>query len=212
MFQFGSGAEYGFDHYLSKMLEDYFDRNVPADTYGFMKYCIAKYIACQTYMVDLRLFGVFGKYEDYRFKFISNAIVKNLLHLPIVIARNVVFDYLDINDLCDIMIHLLKDCDSIPYRHLNMTPCMSMSLVDIAKIINATSDYQSEIIVINDHLGREYSGNNARLMEMLGAYEFRSMDSSIRQLRAYYETRLSELDADAVRKDEYLNSCLKKSK
>ena len=71
--------------------------------YGFSKYLISQYIEKSDNCVCLRLFGVFGKYEDYEYKFISNAIVKNLLQMPIRIRQNVYFDWLYINDLMKIV-------------------------------------------------------------------------------------------------------------
>src|SRR5262249_50664616 len=44
MLHMGSGAEYDRRHYAPKMSEDYFDRFVPADDYGFSKYVISKHI------------------------------------------------------------------------------------------------------------------------------------------------------------------------
>ena len=34
---FGSGAEFGREHWISEMKEDYFDQYVPSDQYGFSK-------------------------------------------------------------------------------------------------------------------------------------------------------------------------------
>src|SRR3569832_868553 len=62
----GSGAIYDLRHYRPKMKEEYFDSSVPADEHGFSKYVCSKYIeqGQTNRIVDLRLFGVFGKYED----------------------------------------------------------------------------------------------------------------------------------------------------
>jgi hypothetical protein len=73
MIHFGSGAEYDRTQLPPRVREDYFDTRVPRDAYGFSKYICAKYIERSDRMVDLRLFGVFGAYEDYTVRFISNA-------------------------------------------------------------------------------------------------------------------------------------------
>jgi hypothetical protein len=51
----------------------------------------SKYIEKSDSIVQIRIFGTYGEYENYRFKFITNAIVKNLLNLPIIINKNVYF-------------------------------------------------------------------------------------------------------------------------
>jgi GDP-L-fucose synthase len=212
LFFLGSGAAYSRPHWRPKMTENYFGEFIPQDSYGFAKYSISKVVEHRSNMVDLRVFGVFGKYENYRFKFISNAILKNLLHMPIVIAQDVVFDYLYIDDLARIVLRLLAIRDRIPYRQINVTPTRSCTLTQVARMINAAGDFKSEIIVSNPGLGREYSGDNQRLLEVLGGYEFGDLQEAIRDLRGYYAERLAELDTEAIRRDEYLASCLGKTR
>ena len=86
-----------------KMAEEYFGQSIPADEHGFCKYVIGKYIENSTKIIDLRVFGIFGKYEDYAIRFISNAICKAIHDLPITIKQNRKFDYIDIDDLMPIL-------------------------------------------------------------------------------------------------------------
>ena len=62
---------------------------MPGDAYGFSKYICAKYIERSERILDLRLFGVFGPYEDYTVRFISNACCRVLKGLPIVLRQDV---------------------------------------------------------------------------------------------------------------------------
>ena len=48
---------------------------------------------------ELRLFGVFGPYEDWQVRFLSNACARAVWDMPLVIRQNVFFDYLDVDDL-----------------------------------------------------------------------------------------------------------------
>ena len=75
---------------------------MPRDAYGFSKYICAKYIERSEKIVNLRLFGVFGAYEDYTVRFISNACCRALKGLPIVLRQDVTFDYLYVKDLAKI--------------------------------------------------------------------------------------------------------------
>lgn len=205
MIHMGSGAEYDKRYCLPKMTEDYFNAHVPADAYGYAKYVMSKYIEKVENITCLRIFGLYGKYEDYTYKFISNAIVKNLLGLPIVINRNVKFDYLWIEDFCDIVGRFLEIKPA--YTHYNITPSESADLLSLANRINSASKSKSGIKVVNPGMNAEYTGSNLRLLKELGGFNFTSYESGVKQLYAYYAPRLKELDLDTVKKDPYLKLC-----
>ena len=76
MFYFGSGAEYDRMHYVPNMSENYFGTYIPKDAYGFSKYIMSKTCESNDNIFDLRLFGVYGKYEEWERRFVSNAICK----------------------------------------------------------------------------------------------------------------------------------------
>ena len=63
---------------------------LPQDAYGFSKLVMSKFINGQgkegKKIFNPIIFGLFGPFEDYTFKFISNACMKNLLGMPIVIS------------------------------------------------------------------------------------------------------------------------------
>jgi len=205
LLQLGSGAEYDSRAYQPKMREEFFDTSVPADPYGFSKYVMSQYAAHAENITVLRIFGIFGKYEDYTFKFISNAIVKNLLGLPITINQNVRFDYLNINDfvrMAELFIGKKPE-----FRHYNVTPPESSDLVSLAGLINAAADKPSEVRVLNPGMNREYSGDNTRFLSEFPGFEFTSYEQGIRALYAYYKARLGELDLSKVKEDPYLRNC-----
>ena len=205
---FGSGAEYARPYYQPKMGEDYFDVHVPTDAYGFAKYSIAHHIDRNENMLDLRIFGLFGPGEDYRYKFISNAIIKALLGLPITIAQNVVFDYLYIADFVRLVEKLLNS--DWPYRHMNITPTQSIDLVSLAKIINEVTGNKAGITVLNPGWNTEYTGENRRLLEVVGPFGFTSYHEGISDLVTYYQSVWDSLDLDVVRADPFLDKCIVK--
>ena len=205
MLHLGSGAEYDRRHYQPRMQEDFFDSYVPDDPYGFSKYLISKYIEKTANITCLRIFGVYGKYEDYTFKFISNAIVKNLLGLPIIVNQNVKFDYLWIEDFCEILARFLEIKPA--YRHYNITPSESMDLLSLAEIINSVAKLKSEIKVTNPGMNNEYTGSNLRVLKELRGFNFTPYENGVKQLYAYYASRFSELDVEAVKQDPYLKLC-----
>ena len=207
MIHMGSGAEYDKRHCLPKMAEDYFGVHAPADDYGYAKYVMSKYIEKADNITCLRIFGLYGKYEDYTYKFISNAIVKNLTGLPIVINQNVKFDYLWIEDFCAIVERFLKIKPK--YSHYNITPAESIDLVSLAKIINSAGKLKSEIKVLNSGMNDEYTGSNRRILEELNDFNFTPYEQGVEKLYAYYASRLKELDLDSIKKDPYLKLCKK---
>ncbi|MDP3705968.1 MAG: NAD-dependent epimerase/dehydratase family protein [Legionellaceae bacterium] len=205
LINFGSGSEYDRRYWYRKMPEEFFDQHIPEDDHSYSKYLISKYIRDteQSNVINLRIFGIYGRYEDYRFKFISNAIVKNLLKLPIVINQNVIYDYIYINDffrLVEILVN--KEPKN---KTLNATTTQSIDLVSIAKLVNDVSHYESEIHVLHSGIGVEYSGDNKKLLSDIGPFEFMTHQEAIADLYHYYKSIEVTLDVKAVVQDNYLN-------
>jgi GDP-L-fucose synthase len=190
---------------LSRISEISFGEYIPIDDYGFSKYLISKYIEKSDNCVCLRLFGVFGKYEDYEYKFISNSLIKNLLRMPINIRQNVYFDWLYINDLMKIVAHFIEQ--DTTHRVYNITPGNPLDLITIANIINQNSSFKSEIIVETQGSNHEYSGDNSRLLTQIGNFQFTSMSSALSELRDYYISILPQIDSDTIKRDEYAQYC-----
>lgn len=205
LLQLGSGAEYDFRAYRAKMDEAYFDANVPSDPYGFSKYVMSKYAAQAGNITVLRIFGIFGKYEDYTFKFISNAVVKNLLGQPIVINQNVLFDYLYINDFVRVLEKFIGHQPA--HAHYNVTPGESIDLLSLAALVNRAGEKQTEVRVLNPGLNREYTGSNARLLAEFPGFKFTPYAEAVKELYGYYRENLAKLDTAAVKADPYLKNC-----
>jgi nucleoside-diphosphate-sugar epimerase len=205
MIHFGSGAEYSKENMPPKVRESEFGKFIPKDHYGFSKYLISKYIEKADNIYCLRLFGVFGPGEDYRYKFISNSIVKNLLEMPIVIMQNVFFDWMYIEDLLRITDYFLKNEPS-PNTY-NVTSGKTTDLLSIARKINELSDFESDITVVNPGLNREYSGENTALLDEIGDFQFLKMEDSLRKLMDYYKSIYHTLDLETVQKDPYASRC-----
>lgn len=203
MLNMGSGAEYDKRRALVKIDEKRYDERVPDDAYGYAKYVISKYTERTENVTSLRIFGLYGKYEDYTYKFISNAIVKNLLGMPIVVNRNVVFDYLWAGDFCRLIERFLSIKPK--HRHYNITPTKSADLLTLAKVVNING--KSKLKVIKNGFNPEYTGNNSRMLKELGKFDFTSYAEGIDMLRAYYAANLNKLDLRTVKKDPYLNKC-----
>jgi UDP-glucose 4-epimerase len=187
-----SGAIYDRAHWHPRMSEAYFDRFVPADDYGFAKYICAKAIPAMDDVYEMRLFGVFGPHEEWRVRFVSNACCRAMWGLPIVIRQNVLFDYMDVEDLGSILEAFLHNRPR--HRQYNICTGRSSDLVSVARMVLEASAKNLEIVIRNEGLGREYSGDNSRLLEQIPDLQFREMSGSVARLYRWYESRRNEID------------------
>ncbi len=193
MFYFGSGAEYDARNYMPKMKEDYFDTHVPPDDYGFSKYIMSKYVDNASNIYDLRLFGVYGKYEDWRIRFISQSICRTLFDIDITINKNVYFDYLYIDDLVKIVKKFI-DIKNIPFKHYNICSGSVIDLFSLAKMVLKISGKKLKIKIKEKGFKKEYSGNNKRLLSLVKNFEFSSHESAIEKLSEWYKNNEKLLD------------------
>jgi UDP-glucose 4-epimerase len=199
LFHFGSGAEFDRRHYRPRMSEDYFGAHTPADGYGLSKYVCAKHGEALEGVTNLRLFGVFGKYEDWRVRFISNACCRVIHGLPIVLRRDVLFDYLYVDDLAAIVRWFIEH--PAPERAYNICTGAPMALSALAKIVAEVSGRNPEIVVREPGLAAEYSGDNARLLRATGGFQFTEMRESVGRLYAWYEAHKEKVDPALLRFD-----------
>jgi GDP-L-fucose synthase len=199
---FGSGAEYGKHKPIINAKEEDYLKMQPLDEYGFYKSITSKYIEKSDNIVQLRIFGAYGEYENYRYKFISNAIFKNLLHLPIIIGKNVYFDYIYIDDLVKMVDWFIHNKSK--EKIYNVTTGKKIDLISLANIVNEVSDFKSEIRVLNDGLNNEYTSNNERVMKEIGDFRFTSHKDAIMKMREYFSHNIDNLDKETVINDPYL--------
>lgn len=194
MFYFGSGAEYGRKEELVNIEEEDFNREIPEDVYGFSKYLMSEFCNQYSNVYDLRLFGVYGKYEEWNRRFISNAICRGLKNLPITIQKNVYFDYLWIDDLVDILDQIVgKD---LKYKHYNICSGKRIDLLSLAVIVKNELNNGCSIEVSEQGLKKEYSGSNMRLLQEIGEFEFTTHEEAIKQLICYYKRNLDTIVFD----------------
>lgn len=198
---FGSGAEYSKHKPIVEVCEDDYLLSQPLDEYGLYKSITSKYIEKSDNIVQLRIFGAYGEKEDYRFKFISNAIVKNLLKLPIVINKNVYFDYIYVDDLVKIIDwFILNEAQEKIY---NVTTGKKIDLLTLANLVNENSDFKSEIKILNNGLNNEYTSSNERLLKELVNIEFTSHSAAIVKMREHFRYNV-DIDKDMIINDLYL--------
>jgi UDP-glucose 4-epimerase len=192
MIYYGSGAEYGMEHYIPRMKEEYFDTHVPTDQYGLSKYIMAKYTKVSSNIIDLRVFGCFGPYEDWELRFISNAICKAIYGLPITINQNVYFDYIWVEDLVRITEWFMKNQGR--HKHYNACSGRIVDLLSLAHLVRKILKSEVPIHIAQNGLKSEYSGNNQRLKEDIPNLRFTPLSEAIMLLSKYYQDNLKQID------------------
>lgn len=187
---FGSGAMYDRKRELHKVKEEEIGKFEPTELYGKSKMLIAQKIENRDDVLCLNIFGCYGKNEKSS-RFPSYVISQNLAHKPIEINQNVVFDYLYIDDLCIIIEYFIthKPQNNI----LNLTPSESISLEEMAKLVNFIGEYSSEIIIKEQKMNYEYTGDNTKLLRELGGFEFTSYKDGITELYKEIKNSLFQL-------------------
>lgn len=197
MFYFGSGAEFDKMHYQPLMKEEYFGTHIPEDDYGFSKYIMAKNTKTVPNVYNLRLFGVYGRYEDWRIRFISNVICMALLDMDIRINRNMKLDYLYIDDLVRIVQKLIE-LEDIPYKEINICTGKPLDLGKIAQLINQVSEKNLPIHVREEGMNPEYSGDNTRLTTLLHSVSFTPVEEAVKELYKWYERNKSKINKNEL--------------
>lgn len=201
---FGSGAEYGKHKPIINAREDDYKKALPLDEYGFYKAIASHYIEdCANNIIQLRLFGIYGEMENYRYKFITNAVVKNLLHLPITINQNVFFDYMYVDDLLNIVEFYIEN--GARHKIYNASSGTKIDLLSLVVLVNEASDFKSEIIVLNEGLNNEYTSDNSLLKsEMKDKFKLTPHSEAIGKIHKYFKQNFTSLDLDTIKKDPYL--------
>lgn len=192
MLYFGSGAEYDKTKPIVSVTEDYFPNGIPQNNYGLAKYVIGKNIEQSSNIYNLRIFGLFGKYENWRTTFISGACCKALKGLPITIRQNVYFDYLYIDDFCRLVTWFIEH--EPVYHTYNVTSGRKIDLVTIAEIINGLAEQRVPVYVCRDGFANEYTASNARLLAEQKDLHISDITASIEDLYGYYRKHLDEID------------------
>ncbi|ADV47278.1 NAD-dependent epimerase/dehydratase family protein [Nitratifractor salsuginis] len=205
--QLGSGAEYGKHKPIVRAKEEDAFAAFPKDDYGFYKSVCSRYIEKTDNMINLRIFGCYGEREDYRFKFISNAVIKNLLGLPITINQNVVFDYLYIEDLVSMITHFLFNAHDFPVY--NATSGAGIDLVTLANMVNEVGNNTVPVRVLHKGLNNEYTSDNSRIMEAMKGFSVTPHKVAITKMYEYFSKHLTELDTQTVREDPFIKHCNK---
>lgn len=191
MFYSGSGAEFDKSSDIISADEAVLEggnSSVPTDPYGLMKYTIGQLINSSDNIFNVRIFGLFGKYE-YPGRFITEMCHRSIEGKPFEVRQNVYFDYLYIDDFCRMLMSLIEKKD-LKYRSYNMVSGRRTSLLEICDMVNTAAGKHDRacqpITVSKEGLNKEYTASNARFLEECLGYEYISMEEAVDRLYDVY--------------------------
>jgi UDP-glucose 4-epimerase len=196
--QLGSGAEYARPIMQRQIHETELEKKIPTDQYGLAKQLCSKMLSQgEKKSISLILFGVFGPYEDYQIRFISNAIVRTLHNLPIVMNQNAEFDYVYVFDVINIIHQFIEKYPT--HLYYNITAGQPVTLIEIAELIRDVLGTKNEILIKNPGLSSCYTGDNSRLIELLGSdFKFTPLRDAIKALAHWYQARIDTLNQEWI--------------
>ncbi len=182
---FGSGAMYGKSRNLHKVKESEIGKFVPYDLYGQSKMLIADKIKNREDVLCLNIFACYG-YGEKESRFPSYAVNQAIKGEDIIINQNVVFDYLFVEDMERIIEYFIEN---IPQDNIiNITPDKSISLLEIAEIVNSFSEKKVDIKIKNPILNNEYTGDNFLLRKNYPNISFTNIKEGLKNLYDYQKT------------------------
>ena len=200
----GSGSEFDMENYRPKMNELSLGEYIPKDDTGFSKYSCTRMMEGNVGFINVRFFGIFGKYEDYAIRFISNAIAKILFDLPITIKQDRRFDYVSVEDGIEVIERFLQvPLENILYTDYNITPDESVSLLEIAQLVREVAGKPNHPIEVKmDGIGLEYSGDNGRLKSLFPDLHIVPLAESVKRLYTWYSINKETLDKEVLLVDK----------
>lgn len=188
----GSGAEYAKEYDIVKVKEEEIGKHIPTSVYGLSKYLQQMIIGQSANLYNLRLFGVYGPYEDWKKRFISNLCCKAMFDLELTIRQNARFSYLSVADLVtsiDIVLHSPK----IQYHDYNVVPIDSISLLEIANMVNDIAEKKLPIRLFEPGFQKEYTGSGERFQTEFSPC-FQDYKTGIAQLYQWYLDHKNQID------------------
>jgi len=192
MLFFGSGAEFGRENWTESMSERCFDQSIPQDQYGYSKYLMTQFAMQTSNIFNLRLFGVFGELDDWRYRFLSNICCHAVLNQSINVHQNSLVDFLYVNDLARIVIWFIEKTPS--KQVYNVCRGKAYEFSDLAERIKGLTNDDVKVSVKYKDIGKRYGGINQDLLTELGEFEFTPMEQSLKNMLDWYTENRNLID------------------
>ncbi|MEK3704945.1 NAD(P)-dependent oxidoreductase [Paenibacillus sp. FSL R7-0198] len=192
----GSGAEFDKGQGIDLVSEDEIGRSIPDNAYGFGKYVMNHATRNSENIYNLRLFGVYGKYENWRTTFISNLCCKAIFDLPLSIRQDCSFDFLYIDDIFPVVDWFLEN--SPAFHDYNVCTSAPYDLTEIARIVLDVARKDLPIVLLNNGRNMNYTGANNRLRDEMPGFSPMNLRSGIELLYNWYNQNRELIDYNVL--------------
>lgn len=194
---FGSGAEFDKRFDISMVREEDLGKTIPVSEYGLAKYTMNLIARQSENIYNLRLFGIFGKYELWDIKFLSGLCCKALFDLPLTVRRDCYFDFLYIEDLAPIVTWFIENTPR--WHDYNVCHGRQYRLTELAQMVRKVSGTSSEIKLLSEERNVDYSADNTRLLSEIPGLRMTPMEDALAQLYQYYKEHQDTIDEAVLR-------------
>lgn len=194
---FGSGAEFDKRFDIRMASEEAFGKSIPVSEYGLAKYAMNKIARASEKVYNLRLFGIFGKYELWAVKFLSNLCCKAVFGLPLTVRKECWFDFLFVEDLPEIVAWFIENTPR--FHDYNVCHGKEYRLTQLAGLVRGVSGKDLPVTVLGGGRNLDYSADNSRLRAELPELRITPMEQALRELYDYYDTHRELVDQNILR-------------
>lgn len=188
MYTLGSGAEYDKSKEIQLISENDEERSIPSDSYGLAKFTMNQLIKSSDKQCNLKIFACYGP-TDHSSKFITHCINCCIHKEDITIRQNCYFDYMHVSDLARILEYFIYN--EPKYRSYNVCTATRVSLREIAETVRELMQCDNKIVLLQDGWNREYTGDNERLLNEIGVFQFTSLEDGI---KIQIESQIDEVE------------------
>lgn len=193
----GSGAEYAKEFDIVDAKEEEIGIHIPTSVYGLSKYLQHTLTSTMDNCYNLRLFGVYGPYENWKSCFISNICCKAIYDLDLTIRQNCRFSYLPVVELV-LCIQQMLQAPNPKYHDYNIAPKESITLLEIATMVNEIAGKKLPIQLLKEGYNKEYTANGQRFQKEFSPY-FRDYKTGITELYQWYREHKNEIDFSVLK-------------
>ncbi|MEY8316919.1 NAD(P)-dependent oxidoreductase [Oscillospiraceae bacterium 50-58] len=195
---FGSGAEFDKQFDVRMVQEKDLGRTIPVTEYGLAKYAMNTIARQSANIYNLRLFGIFGKYELWQIKFLSNLCCKAVFDLPLTVRKDCFFDFLFVDDLPDIVCWFVENTPK--WHDYNVCHGQEYRLLELAELIRRISGKQLSIQLLSSERNLDYSASNERLRAEIENLSITPIKRALERLYRYYDIHRDLIDFEVLRK------------
>ena len=163
MFNFGSGAEFDRRYPIRRATEDSVLDRVPQDFYGLSKNLITrKVIDLNKNVINMRLFGCFGPYEEEQrlFKSTYNKLISG--QSP-VIFQDREMDFFYSQDVGMVIEHYIQNFDNDLPKDINLCYNNKHNISGLVNQFKILTKSQTDVIIESPGMAPSYSGQSSRL-------------------------------------------------